>query len=439
MKAMLGGEYSEFEDCMKRGHLRGIRINTLKFNPDDADRLGLPLRKAPFCESGFYLDADDVSIGNSPWHHAGAFYSQEPSAMSAVTILDPQPGERVLDMCAAPGGKSTQIAAALRGRGLLWSNEFVPKRAQILLSNIERMGVRNCVVSSAHPETIAGRLEGIFDRVLVDAPCSGEGMFRKDANAAAEWSPEHSAACATRQLAILDSAAQCLREGGVLVYSTCTFALCENEDVVAAFLDRHPDFSIEPAGVSFGRPGFNRSDRFDTTLTRRIFPMDGGEGHFAARLRKAGDSHAAFFPVQTSKPCEEEKRGGELFASCFNVPPYGRISKIGENLYIIPDTVPIVTGLGVLRGGVMLGSVNKNRIEPAHALFMASSAEECANAVLLHPDSPALSAFLHGEEIAVDPSLMGYAAVCCGGTVTGFGKCTGGRLKNRYPKGLRRM
>ena len=441
---MLGAEFGDFEQCLLQPHFRGVRFNTLKYDLSRSASSGLPITKCPFSGSGFYLDADEMSIGRSPWHHAGAIYSQEPSAMSAVTILDPRPGERVLDMCAAPGGKSTQIAAILNGGGLLWSNEYIRKRAQILLSNFERMGIRNGVVSNTHPDRLAEGMNGFFDRVLVDAPCSGEGMFRRDPQAVAEWSPEHSAACAVRQLAILDSAAKCLREGGVLVYSTCTFSFRENEDVVAAFLDSHPAFSLEPCGVDFGRPGFDRSDRFDLTLTRRIFPMDGGEGHFAARLRKCGESVDT--PVQNAtgrrhdeNQNEAEKRADALFSECFGVSPYGRIRQIGESCYLLPDGMPEVKGLGVLRGGVLLGDVMKNRIEPSHALFMAAKAEECRRVISLPHDSPELMAFLHGEEIAADGSLRGYAAVACEETVTGFGKCSGGRLKNRYPKGLRRL
>ena len=440
MKQMLGSEYDTFEACMHGRHLKGIRINTLKYSVQNADRLGLPIRSCPFSESGFYLESDEPGIGNSPWHHAGAFYSQEPSAMSAVTVLDPQPGEKVLDLCAAPGGKSTQIAALLQGKGLLWSNEYVRRRAQILLSNVERMGIRNCVVSSAHPDRLGEGLAGFFDRVLVDAPCSGEGMFRRDPQAVADWSPEHSAACAVRQLAILDSAAKCLREGGVLVYSTCTFSFRENEDVITAFLDSHPEFSLEDSGVAFGRTGYDRSEKYDLTLTRRIFPMDGGEGHFAARLRKNGDSSGTeFFDSRNDKKRDEEKRAYELFGECFRTEPYGEIRRIGDSLYILPERMPEVKGMGILRGGVLLGESMKNRIEPSHALFMAAQAEECRSAVSLNPDSRELAAFLHGEEIPIDGSLKGYAAVACGGTVTGFGKCSGGRLKNRYPKGLRTL
>ena len=436
---MLGEEYNDFEACMSMSHFRGIRVNTLKFALNDIDRLDLPIRKCRFSDSGFYLESDSLSIGNSPWHHAGAIYSQEPSAMSAVTVLDPQPGEKVLDMCAAPGGKSTQIAAALDGRGLLWSNEYVRKRAQILLSNVERTGIRNCVVSNAHPDRLAEGLSGFFDRVLVDAPCSGEGMFRRDPRAVAEWSPEHSAACAVRQLAILDSAAKCLRNGGVLAYSTCTFSFRENEDVIAAFLDSHPDFYLEPCGVEFGRPGYDRGGKYDMTLTRRIFPMDGGEGHFAARLRRQGESLPAADSSDRIRLGDGEKRAAELFAECFNTAPYGVIHRIGESCYILPDMLPDVKGLGVLRGGVFLGEFMKNRVEPSHALFMAAHAEECAGLISLAPESKELAAFLRGEEIAVDGSLRGYAAVACGGVVTGFGKCSGGRLKNRYPKGLRNL
>ena len=447
MKEMLGTEYDDYLTCMAQPHERGIRVNTLKFPVAERERLGLALEPCPFAPDGFYLRSSEGSVGRSPWHHAGAFYSQEPSAMSAVTVLNPQPGDRVLDVCAAPGGKSTQMAAALQGEGLLWSNEYVKKRAQILLSNLERMGVRNAVVSNTHPDILAAKLSGFFDKVLVDAPCSGEGMFRRDPAAVSEWSPEHSKACAVRQLAILESAAECVREGGVLVYSTCTFSFCENENVAAAFLERHPEFVMEDSGVTFGRPGFNRSDAFDLTLARRIFPMDGGEGHFVARLRKTGGNSSGFFTdsMKISKPNDTEKRAAALFEECFTCAPYGEIVRIGESCYLQPMTlhnIPDLRGLGILRGGVLLGDVLRGRIEPSHALFMAMKPEECRRAVSFAPDSAALSAFLHGEETELPASSAGwkgFTAVACGNTVTGFGKASGGRLKNRYPKGLRTL
>lgn len=453
MKEMLGAEYSAFEECMRQPHLRGIRVNTLKCGVEQAEAFGLPLMPCPFAPEGFYsalphqrLEGTDGGVGRSPWHHAGAFYAQEPSAMSAVTVLAPQPGDWVLDLCAAPGGKSSQIAAALRGEGLLWSNEVVRKRAQILLSNLERMGVRNAVVSSVRPDVMAARLPGAFDKVLVDAPCSGEGMFRRDTTAVSEWSPEHSAACALRQAAILDSAALCVGEGGVLVYSTCTFSFCENEDTVAAFLTSHPEFSLEDSGVTFGRPGFNRSDRFDLTRTRRIFPMDGGEGHFVARLRREGEASRCVRMTSGSRKLNEhERRAAELFTESFTCPPYGEIVQIGEDCYMRPsvmETMPDLRGLGVIRCGVPLGEVKRDRIEPSHALFMAARAEECRRLLDYSPDDAALAAFLHGEELTLTDFCgadKGFTAVTCGGVVTGFGKASGGRLKNRYPKGLRNV
>lgn len=238
MQTMLGEEYPQFVAAYQQPHFRGVRLNPLKCDRETLEAAMGSLQPSPFSPLCFYTETEKV--GSFPLHHAGAFYSQEPSASSAVTVLAPQPGEKVLDLCAAPGGKSTQIAACLMGQGLLWSNEIVKNRAQILLSNMERMGVKNAVVSSCHPETLCSRLAGFFDKVLVDAPCSGEGMFRRDEQAVEEWSPEHVTACADRQLAILHSAKQAVREGGVLVYSTCTFSPEENEGVIRRFLEEEP-------------------------------------------------------------------------------------------------------------------------------------------------------------------------------------------------------
>lgn len=409
--------------------LRGIRINTLKMPVGRAHDIGFELTATPFADTGFYCTAG--SVGSSPYHHAGGFYSQEPSAMSAVTVLDPQPGERVLDMCAAPGGKSTQIAAKLCSQGLLWSNEIVPSRAQVLVSNIERLGVRNAVVSCEHPERIAGALPEYFDRVLVDAPCSGEGMFRHDPRAVEEWSPEHSDACAVRQRAILDCAAVCTAPDGVLVYSTCTFAPAENELVIADFLERHEEFVLEPITCDFGRPGLALSDRFDLTLTRRIYPMDGGEGHFVARMRRQGQAQTHH--ICTDAPAELP---GEL-ADCLSHPVIGRCVTIGSHIYIVPHGMPDTAGLRIVRAGVLAGEIVKNRIEPAHAFFMSRIPDELARCVNLTPDDARLAAFLRGEQIDCGDNLRSWTGVSCDGIVTGFGKCSGGVLKNKYPKGLR--
>lgn len=437
MKNLLGDEFEIFSAQYEKPHSRGVRINTLKMELESADSLGFELENIPFAKEGFRLVSDE-KVGTSPYHHAGAFYSQEPSAMSAVTALDPQPGEFILDMCAAPGGKSTQIAARLKGEGCLWSNEYVRSRANILISNIERCGIRNAIVTSMRPDALAKKTGAVFDRVLVDAPCSGEGMFRREENAVRDWSPENVAACAVRQAEILDSAAECLKDGGVLVYSTCTFSPEENEKSIIAFLDRHPEFELEEIPEKFGRCGLALSDKYDLTLTRRIYPQDGGEGHYAARLRKRGTLTENKPYTPNIKETAQTKMLRQLYESCFSSQPVGTFAVYGNYGYLLPESMPNVPLDGVIRAGVPVGEIKNNRIEPAHGLFMAARKEECLRCIDLAPDSAELSAFLHGEEIACDGE-NGFTAVCCNGIVTGFGKVSGGRLKNRYPKGLRTL
>ncbi len=432
MQRMLGDADASFQDCWSRPAFRGIRRNPLKCG-EETLKASFPfsLRPSPFSPLGFYLPENAEGIGRLPLHHAGAFYVQEPSASSAVTVLNPQPGERILDLCAAPGGKSTQIAALLAGKGVLWSNEVVRGRARILLSNLERTGVKNAVVSSCRPERLCPALTGYFDRVLVDAPCSGEGMFRRSEEAVRAWSPEHVKACASRQLAILESACAALKENGVLVYSTCTFSMEENEGVVSAFLESHRDFLLEDCGVAFGRPAF-------LPKARRIFPMDGGEGHFVARLRRL-----------SANPCMAKTRqGGDvpvpkmakaLYEVIFRGRFSGNVERIRSDLFLAPDDLPQTDGLGVLRAGLMLGSIRTGRAEPAHALFMAAKPEELRNVLSFSHDSAEISAFLHGDELCVPECLKGYCGVAVDGVMVGFGKCSSGRLKNHYPKGLRNL
>lgn len=442
MRNVLGAEYDAYEETLRcDAPKRGIRVNPLKCDTEQLlasleRTFGSALQQSPFSPLSYYLPDSAENIGRLALHHAGAFYVQEPSASSAVTVLAPQPGERILDLCAAPGGKSTQIAALLGGEGLLWSNEIVPNRAQILLSNFERMGVRNGVVSSCHPETLCSALAGFFDRVLVDAPCSGEGMFRRDGKAAEEWSEEHVASCAARQLAILQSAQQAVRENGVLVYSTCTFSPEENEGVVTEFLRQNPGFVLEDCGVSFGRPAFAElgGAEFDLSKARRIFPMDGGEGHFVAKLRRVAPNE--YFPAMAAEPKPEENVRA-LFEDNFSCRIYGLPQTIGDKTVLLPHGLPVLKGVGVLRAGVLCCEAKKNRLEPAHALFAAAAAAEVRRLCVLEPDSAEAAAFLRGEEIPCEES--GFTGVAVGGVMLGFGKASGGMLKNRYPKGLRNL
>ena len=430
MKTYLSPEdFAGFCSCYDRPHLRGIRLNTLKCTPEILEKhFGGRLRPSPFSPLSYYLD-DDFKVGTDPMHSAGAYYSQEPSASSAVTVLDPHPGDKILDMCAAPGGKSTQTAALLGGRGLLFSNEVVRSRANLLLSNTERMGIRNAVITSVYPDQLAEKYEGYFDKVLVDAPCSGEGMFRRDDVAVSEWSPEHVESCAVRQRQILDSACRCVKNGGILVYSTCTFSKAENEDTVEAFLKSHSDFELVPLNLPFGRGGL------DGMPVCRIFPMDGGEGHFVAKfVRKAGAS--SFVPLHPASSQKADiKASWELLRDITDADFSGSIEVIKDKVYIIPEEMPDVKGITVLRAGVQLGEIVKSRIEPHHSLFTALSGKEVRRKLDFKADDRRLLDFLHGLETECEEK--GYTAVCVNGITLGFGKASGGVLKNKYPKGLR--
>lgn len=430
MKEMLDEEFESFLDCYEKPHYRGIRLNTLKCTEQTLkEALPFPIIPALFSPLSYYIPADAEKIGSLPMHHAGAFYSQEPSAASAVTVLNPQPGDIVLDLCAAPGGKSTQIASLMRGQGLLWSNEVVKSRASILLSNLERCGVPNAVVSCCHPEQLCTALAGYFDKVLVDAPCSGEGMFRRDEKAVEDWNPEHVQACAVRQLAILESAANALKENGIMMYSTCTFAPEENEGVIKSFLERHSDFELIDCAQSFGRPAMLEK-------ARRIYPMDGGEGHFVARMRRLSPNPCCVQPYLPKKPAQSDC-ARDLYQQIFKSEPARYIEQIGTHYLLLPEILPDLNNLGVIRAGVLLGEAKKNRAEPEHAVFMAARPEDLNLTINLTHDSEQIASFLRGEEIEVDPGFKGYAGVAVDGILTGFGKCSNGRLKNHYPKGLR--
>ena len=435
-------EYKKFIESYNKPSFKGIRINTLKVSEDRFKEIfKFKIKKSNFAKNSYYWEENIDSIGNLPLHHAGAFYVQEPSASSAVTVLSPVPGDKVLDLCAAPGGKSTQIASYLNGKGLLWSNEIVKNRAKVLLSNMERMGVKNAVISSCHPETLCKRLTGFFDKVLVDAPCSGEGMFRKNPYAMKEWSQEHVKMCAKRQLSILNTAAKALKEGGIMVYSTCTFSLEENEQTVYNFLKENPDFALENIDCDFGRAAQQLildENLVDTSKARRIFPQDGGEGHFVAKFKKksANSKKVKDFNYKKAKAAEN-KIGYDYFSTLFKCEAYGKIEKISNNFIILPEGLPDISGLNVLRAGVLLATNKGSVLEPAHAAFMAAKTEELRSKIDFSCDSKEILAYLKGEEISVPEDMCGYLGVCLDGIVAGYAKAINGHLKNKYPKGLR--
>lgn len=445
MKKLLGDEYDAYVKSMSEKSFKGLRVNTLKADSESVRAL-LPFKivETPFYKHGYYIDNDVKHIGSHPLHHAGAIYMQEPSAMSAVSMLRVEKGDRVLDLCAAPGSKTTQIAQELQGTGLLWSNEIVSSRANILLSNLERCGVKNAVVSNTSPEVLSEELGGFFDKILVDAPCSGEGMFRKDEKAKEEWSAEHVLSCANRQLHILNSAKSMLRVGGVLVYSTCTFSVEENEGVVTRFLEENPEFELSDSGEDFGR----------NTLThcKRIFPMDGGEGHFAARFVKRGEQES--YAVNnsrkdkrknTTKPVfiKADKEAYDFVREIFN-DEYNLLYCVNCKVYAVNVEIEELINskvdfkkLCVKRVGVEVCENKGKRYEPLHNAFTACSFAGAKNVINLDLNDEKVYKFLHGEEIKIDESIKGYTLVCVNGISLGFGKASNGNLKNKYPKGLR--
>ena len=420
MKAQLGAEYGAFLKSLERPRAVALRFNPLKGERPDLPFVGQPV---PWEPEGVYYDPE-ARPGLHVYHEAGVYYLQEASAMAPVALLDPQPGERVCDLCAAPGGKTTQIAGRMQGRGFLLCNEINPKRAKILSRNIERMAVANALVTNEHPETLAQRFPGFFDRVLVDAPCSGEGMFRKEEAAVTDWSEETVAMCARRQGEILNSAAKLVRPGGRLVYSTCTFAPAEDEGAVAAFLEAHPEFTPEPVEAPWFTPGENASYRM---WPHKLL----GEGHFAAVLRKTG-GEAENIPPETGEklPKQWTSFAKELGISL----AAGKAMCFGQSLFWAPEEMPDIRKLKVLRPGLELGTVKKDRFEPAHAL--ALWLKTAANEQDFGPDSEEIRDYLHGD--VIPSGAKGWCLVRAGGYSIGWGKGDGRVLKNHYPKGLRR-
>ena len=420
MEAQLGPQFPEYLASLERP-----RAVALRFNPQKGEGPALPFVKAPvpWEPLGYYYDPE-ARPGLHPFHDAGVYYLQEASAMAPAVLLDPKPGERVLDLCAAPGGKTTQIAGKMGGKGLLVCNEIHPKRAKILSQNVERMAIANALVLNEAPAALAQRFPGFFDRILVDAPCSGEGMFRKEAAAVADWTPELVEMCARRQGEILDAAAKMLRPGGRLVYSTCTFAPQEDEEAVAAFLSRHQDFAPETVEAPWFTPGENGSFRL---WPHKLL----GEGHFAAVLRRMDGNEE----TPSRAPGERLPEGWLCFAKEQGISlPDGKAVRFGDTLFWAPEELPDLGRLRVLRPGLELGTLKKDRLEPAHALALWLRPRE--GDCVLSPDSPALSGYLRGETIS--GTERGYRLVCAGEYTLGWAKGDGQMLKNHYPKGLRR-
>ena len=420
IQAQLGDEYEAFLASLERPRAVALRFNPLK---TDFEALPFVQNSVPWEPMGYYYDPDSRP-GLHPFHEAGVYYLQEASAMAPVALLDPRPGERVADLCAAPGGKSTQIAGRLRGEGFLLCNEWSPKRAKILSRNIERLGVGNALVTNEEVSRLAGRYEGFFHKVLIDAPCSGEGMFRKEEAAVTDWSGETVEMCARRQAEILHHGSRLVAPGGRLVYSTCTFAPRENEEAVENFLKEHPDFEPEEVTAPwFQQVGVGQFRLWPHKLL--------GEGHFAAVLRRKEGEEA---DVKTA-PGEKLPKEWLAFAKDLGIRlPEGKAVLFGQSLYWAPKDMPDISKLKVLRPGLELGTVKKDRFEPAHGL--ALWLKTCAREESFESASKEIERYLHGDVVPSDK--RGWCLVKAGNYPLGWGKGDGNVLKNHYPKGLRR-
>ena len=449
MRKMIGEEETLLLDkACEKEPVQALRLNPLKKKPDGCSDLisEMKLEKLSYEDDGYLFDPE-CAPGRRPFHDAGAYYIQDPGAMIPGALLRKsgylKEGMKVLDLCAAPGGKSTQIASAMAGRGILFSNEIVQNRCSVLSANIERMGITNAVVLNETPERLAERFPGYFDAVIVDAPCSGEGMFRKNSEAVSQWSSENVEMCSQRQELILENAYACLKPGGILVYSTCTFERSENEDRISGLIGKHPDMKLLSTDF-FKETAEGLRDGLDECGDAiRVWPMYfNGEGHFAALLKKEGGS-AEILPPGGYEPVSDIKNGkaldeflkdtltketAELIASAKN-----RFRLFGDNLFIMPEETPSLAGLKVARCGLHIGTFKKDRFEPAHALALFLGEEDVLLSKRVNEDEA--ESFVKG--MTLNGEGKGWCLISVCGYSLGWGKASGGVIKNHYPKGLR--
>ncbi len=403
MRPLLGADFDSFAEAMLCGSAKkGLRINTLKISPEDFLRISsFTLEKSPLCREGYIADGDERP-GSHSYHQAGLYYMQEPSAGCVIEALDPKPGMRILDLCAAPGGKSGHIAARLGHDGLLVANECVMSRAKILRSNLERLGVRNGCVTSAMPDKVSACFPAFFDAVVVDAPCSGEGMFRKEESACTDWSREHVKSCAARQRIILDSAAETVKEGGILLYSTCTLNPLEDEWVVDDFLKAHTDFTIEEitaVRLPAAHPewcGASPAIR----MAAKLMPHEiDGEGHFVARMRRVSGTENDGYSLPKrqntrSLTKDEAKLLRTFWDEHFTCPMWAEPVAAGEIIYL-PSILP---SIGTVCSGVPVGTVKGSRLEPEHGLYLAMDSSMIRNTRCFDPEDEIVARYLAGEE-----------------------------------------
>lgn len=438
MQKLLGDEFENFISAVNGTPVKAFRVNTDKISLEDFEKINVfGKEKIPYVENGFYLDYEKA--GNHPYHHAGMIYIQEPGAMAPAECVEIEEDWKILDMCAAPGGKSTQLRNKLGENGLLVSNEIIPSRCKILTGNIERLGLRNCITTCMDTNRLAKTFPETFDLIMVDAPCSGEGMFRKDDTAVSEWSEGNVKMCAERQAEILENAVKALKNGGYIIYATCTFSLEENEMAVASFLENHPEFELVPVKEEVKN---NTSDGVffegctcgNIHFARRFYPHKSkGEGQFMAVLHNKNE-HYEMKKKSVSKPEKIDRTVYDFLDS--TLVSYDKEKVImynGNPVYFTPD-FEVKKGTA-FSCGVTIGEIAKNYIKPHHQFFMAMG-KDFKRKIELSADSDEMNKFLRGEEFATSCD-NGWAVVMADGCAVGGVKVSGGKAKNHYPKGLR--
>ena len=437
MNKMLKNNYDEFLNTYNHPHLSALRLNPLKntsFLKSFIDK------RVPWAENGYYFNPNKHQMGKLPYHNMGLYYIQEPSAMIPAEVLDVQPDETILDLCASPGGKSTQIALKLNNTGLLISNEIIPKRAMVLKDNIARLGITNTIVINEPPQNISKRFDGYFDKIIVDAPCSGEGMFRKNPEAVNEWSQNNVEMCAERQLDILKSIKNCLKNNGIIVYSTCTFSPEENEQVIERFLLENPEFKlldIKNDFFSCGMPSNTINNLEEIEKTIRVFPhITEGEGHFVAKLIKSNNSDEYSTKLQKSNINKKSLQLWQEFEKKYLTTTLkGIFLQFGENIYIAPQSTPNLDKLKVVYSGLLLGNIENNRFNPSHELALAITSTQSKTAFELSDQE--LNQYLHGESVVANINANGWTLLTYQNNPVGWGKTVNGTIKNHYPKYLR--
>lgn len=449
MQALLGAEYGAYLESFSQKRVYGLRVNTLKLSPEEFERIApFPIERIPWIENGYYYNGDEVKPAKHPYYFAGLYYLQEPSAMTPANRLPISPGDRVLDVCAAPGGKSTELAAKLGGTGLLVSNDISNSRAKALLKNMELFGVANSLIMSEDPQKLVDRFYEYFDKILIDAPCSGEGMFRKEPAVIKSWLEHGNAFYANLQRQITEAALKMLKPGGMLLYSTCTFSPMENEAAVMRMMEACPELSIMPVNrySGFGE-GMPETVGGPKELKRcvRIWPQRmQGEGHFLALLKKGtGSAPISAKPGGRGKHSQAERQP-ELMEFLENLSmelDHSRIEIRGEKVMLQPDCDCDCQGLRIMRSGLLLGECKKNRFEPSQALAMALKKEQYSKVIDFPVSDERVLRYLKGETIQaqdlVSGKEKGWFLICVDGYPLGFAKGNGALLKNKYLAGWR--